>query len=452
MVRLLQVYYPKRTILLFSGEAVFFFVAFVLSVWVQHQQHFITALLQQSVFVKILAVDLFALAFAYFLDLYEPHRLKSGRDMYCRLMLVLGVLSFVLSGVVLVVPRYLPGHNTSLIAMLLLTVLLLGWRSMYSWLTNHPFFKERICVIGGERAEQVAKVLSERRDFGFEVVRFDSSAFDGQTMALDVSKMAASHDVHRVIVAISERRGHLPIDQLLGLRLSGIQVEADGAVLERVLGKISTSGLRPSDLIFSEGFRLNRSLLCLRRILSILATVILLIAVLPLIPVVALAIKLTSPGPVFYSQKRVGYRGKPFHCYKFRTMRADAEADTGPTWASDQDPRITRLGRFLRSTRIDEIPQLWNVLRGDMSFVGPRPERPEFVELLTREIPFYPLRHALPPGITGWAQVRYKYGNSIADAQEKLNYDLYYIKNVSLGFDLAILLRTVKTILREHGI
>jgi lipopolysaccharide/colanic/teichoic acid biosynthesis glycosyltransferase len=133
-------------------------------------------------------------------------------------------------------------------------------------------------------------------------------------------------------------------------------------------------------------------------------------------------------------------------------MRPDAEADTGPTWASDTDPRITRIGRFLRATRIDEIPQLWNVLRGDMSFVGPRPERPEFVELLTREIPFYPLRHSIPPGITGWAQVRYKYGNSVADAQEKLNYDLYYIKNLSLGFDLTILLRTVKTILRQHGV
>jgi exopolysaccharide biosynthesis polyprenyl glycosylphosphotransferase len=238
----------------------------------------------------------------------------------------------------------------------------------------------------------------------------------------------------------------------LGLRLNGIQVEADGAVLERVLGKISTSELRPSDLIFSEGFRLNRPFLFLRRILSILAATIFLIGVLPLIPAVALAIKLSSPGPLFYSQKRVGYRGRIFHCYKFRTMRPDAEADTGPTWASDKDPRITCIGRFLRATRIDEIPQLWNVLRGDMSFVGPRPERPEFVEFLTREIPFYPLRHAIPPGITGWAQVRYKYGNSVADAQEKLNYDLYYIKNLSLGFDLTILLRTVKTILREHGV
>ena len=219
-----------------------------------------------------------------------------------------------------------------------------------------------------------------------------------------------------------------------------------------MLGKISTSELRPSDLIFSEGFRLNRSFLCLRRILSTLVATIFLVAC----PAPDSSrrpshqIELTRSDLLL--PERVGYRGKLFQCYKFRTMRADAEADTGPTWACDEDPRITRVGRFLRATRIDEIPQLWNVLRGDMSFVGPRPERPEFVEVLTREIPFYPLRHAIPPGITGWAQVRYKYGNSIADAQEKLNYDLYYIKNLSFGFDLTILLRTIKTILRGHRV
>ena len=305
MVRVFQVYYPKRTILLFSGEAVFFCAAFVLAVWVQRTQHFLTALMHQSAFVKILAVDAFALAFSYVLDLYEPQRLKSSRDMYCRLMLVLGVLSFALSGVVLLVPKYLPGQNTSLIGMLLLTVFLLGWRSLYEWLSNRPFFKERVCVIGGDRATRVAKVLGERRDFGFEVVGLDSATSDRQALALGLSTMAASHDVRRVIVATSERRGYLPIDQLLGLRLNGIQVEGDGAVLERVLGKISTTELRPSDLIFSEGFRLNRPFLFLRRILSTLAATILLIGVLPLIPAVALAIKFSSPGPLFYSQKRV---------------------------------------------------------------------------------------------------------------------------------------------------
>jgi len=451
MVRVFRVYYPVRTIVLFSGEAVSFCAAFVLAVWLQSTQHFLNALTRQSAVVRISAIAVFALTFSYLLDLYEPQLLKSSRDMYCRLMLVLGVLSFALAGVALLLPKYLPGQNTSLIGMLLLTVFLIGWRSLYEWLTNRACLRERVCVIGGEKATRVAEALRQRRDFGFEVTGFDVGPPYRQALADAISTMRTSAKVRRVIVAISERRGTLPVDQLLKLRLDGVKVEADGAVLERVLGKISTNELRPSELIFSEGFRMNRSFLFVRRMLSTMVATIFLVLVLPLLPFVVIAIKLSSPGAVFYSQTRVGCRGRIFHCYKFRTMRPDAEADTGPTWASDDDPRITRIGRFLRATRIDEIPQLWNVLRGDMSFVGPRPERPEFVEVLTREIPFYPLRHSIPPGITGWAQVRYKYGNSIADAQEKLNYDLYYLKNLSFGFDLTILLRTIKTILRGHG-
>jgi lipopolysaccharide/colanic/teichoic acid biosynthesis glycosyltransferase len=170
-----------------------------------------------------------------------------------------------------------------------------------------------------------------------------------------------------------------------------------------------------------------------------------------LLPFIVLVIKLSSPGPVFYRQRRVGRDGIVYYCYKFRTMRADAEADTGPTWAGDDDPRITSVGRFLRQSRMDEIPQLWNVLRGDMSLVGPRPERPEFVDTLSKEIPYYHLRHAVRPGITGWAQIRYKYGSSIEDAKEKLRYDLFYIKNMSAGLDLLIFLQTIKIILLGRG-
>jgi lipopolysaccharide/colanic/teichoic acid biosynthesis glycosyltransferase len=171
----------------------------------------------------------------------------------------------------------------------------------------------------------------------------------------------------------------------------------------------------------------------------------------PLIPFIALAIRLDSPGSVFYRQERVGRREKAFYCYKFRTMRRDAEADIGPTWASDDDPRITRVGKFLRISRLDEIPQLWCVLKGDMAFVGPRPERPEFVEWLTKEIPYYGVRHIVRPGITGWAQVRYKYGNTVEDAKEKLQYDLFYIKNASIGLDVLILFQTIKTVLLGRG-
>jgi lipopolysaccharide/colanic/teichoic acid biosynthesis glycosyltransferase len=172
---------------------------------------------------------------------------------------------------------------------------------------------------------------------------------------------------------------------------------------------------------------------------------------LPVIPLVILAIKLDSRGPILYRQQRVGRNNVPFFVYKFRTMTQDAEAKTGAVWAEANDPRITRVGKFLRASRLDEIPQLWCVLRGDMAFVGPRPERPEFVEWLTKEIPYYPVRHVVRPGVTGWAQVRYKYGNTVEDAKEKLQYDLYYIKNISLGLDLLIMFQTVKTIILGRG-
>jgi exopolysaccharide biosynthesis polyprenyl glycosylphosphotransferase len=189
----------------------------------------------------------------------------------------------------------------------------------------------------------------------------------------------------------------------------------------------------------------------LRRILAILASAILLLVILPVIPLVILAIKLDSRGPVLYRQRRVGLGGKVFYCFKFRTMRQDAEADTGATWATDDDPRITKVGKFLRASRLDEIPQLWCVLRGDMGFVGPRPERPEFVEWLAKQIPFYAVRSAVRPGITGWAQIRYKYGNTAEDAKEKLQYDLYYIKNMSIGLDIMIMFQTIKIVLLGRG-
>src|SRR5205085_9413671 len=194
-------------------------------------------------------------------------------------------------------------------------------------------------------------------------------------------------------------------------------------------GRIALEGLHPSALIFAEGFRISDTLLALRRIVSILISFVILLVCLPLLPFIILGIKLTSPGPLLFKQARVGRGGESFELYKFRTMIADAEAQSGPTWAGAGDPRITKFGRFLRGVRLDELPQLWNVLKGDMGFVGPRPERPEFVKMLTEQIPYYPLRHVIRPGLTGWAQVSYEYGNTVEGAKEKLQYDLYYSKN-----------------------
>jgi sugar transferase (PEP-CTERM system associated) len=263
--------------------------------------------------------------------------------------------------------------------------------------------------------------------------------------------LAKDKGVHRVIVAMPNRRGTLPVEELLALRVAGVKIEEATSWLEKITGRIEVEQLYPSWFIFAEGFRFSTINRILRRTLNFTAALIGLVFSLPLLPFIALSVKLGSKGPALYRQKRVGRGGALFYCYKFRTMRRDAEADTGATWATDDDPRITRIGKVLRSSRLDEIPQLWCVLKGDMHFVGPRPERPEFVEWLSREIPYYGMRHVVRPGITGWAQVQYKYGNTLEDAREKLQYDLFYIKNASVGLDLVILFQTIKIVLLGRG-
>ena len=263
--------------------------------------------------------------------------------------------------------------------------------------------------------------------------------------------LARGRGVHRVIVAMPDRRGTLPVEELLDLRLAGVKVEEATSWLEKISGRIEVEHLYPSWLIFADGFRFSSIFRLVRRGANFSVAFAGSVLSLPLLPFIMLAVKMDSAGPVLYRQRRVGRGGTIFHCYKFRTMRVDAEADTGATWATDDDPRITRVGKFLRSSRLDEIPQLWCVLKGDMHFVGPRPERPEFVEWLSKEIPYYGVRHVVRPGITGWAQVQYKYGNTLQDAREKLQYDLFYIKNASLGLDLLILFQTFKIVLLGRG-
>jgi sugar transferase (PEP-CTERM system associated) len=254
------------------------------------------------------------------------------------------------------------------------------------------------------------------------------------------------------VVSLAEARGMLPMDRLLEMKLvDGVRFDHLPSVYEEYTGKIAVENLRPSWLIFSEGFRKTRLLVTAKRALDLSLASIGLLAAAPIMALVAIAVRRSSPGPALYHQTRVGQNGRPFTVHKFRSMRNDAEAGTGAVWAQRGDPRVTGLGRFLRRTRLDELPQLWNVLRGDMSFVGPRPERPEFVSDLTQQIPFYGQRHAVRPGLTGWAQVRHSYGSSVADALQKLQFDLYYIKHMSVGFDLYIILETTKTVIMRRG-
>ena len=455
MIRLFNVYYPIRTLVLFGGEALLVLTSFLIAAVWQHPEDSYVVLNYEGGYYKIIVATVAVLIFSHLFDLYEPARLNARGELYFRLLLVPGVLALTIAAVGYIFPRVLLGNNSVVLGLLLVTMALFGWRMMYAWLVQQPYLRERVYVLGmGERAQRLVNGLRSRTELGVEVIGWSGNvegAITREAIAAHLMELMQSHRVHRVIVAMSDRRGTLPVLEMLQLRLNGIKIEEATSWLEKISGRIEVDNLYPSWLIFADGFRFSTSFLVLRRIIAILASGVILLVVLPVIPFVILAIKLDSRGPVLYRQKRVGLGSKVFYCYKFRTMRQDAEVDTGATWALDDDPRITRIGKFLRTARLDEIPQLWCVLKGDMSFVGPRPERPEFVEMLAREIPFYEVRNAVRPGITGWAQVRYKYGNTVEDSKEKLQYDLYYIKNMSLGLDVMIMFLTIKIVLLGRG-
>ena len=454
MVRLFQVYYPVRTLILLAGEACLACASFLVATLIIFRQDSVLILNYEYGFYKVLALTVIVIICSHFFDLYGISHLKG--EIYVRLFLALGVLSFVLAGLEYTVPQLVPGHGVLLLSLVFLTFVLPGWRLGFAWLLRKPYLKQRVYVVGGGAlANELVEAIRDRADLGMEtagwVGAIGDSSLSREEIGQKLQAIAREKSVSQVIVALSDRRGKMPIRELLDLRLAGIKIEEAGSVLEKISGRIQVDTLHPSALIFSEGFRLNQSLLLMRRLVSILVSLSVLLCTLPLLPFIVLGIKLTSRGPVLFRQERVGRNGESFWLYKFRTMRDDAEAATGPTWASDNDPRVTPFGRFLRRTRLDEIPQLWNVLKGDMGFVGPRPERPEFVQWLTTAIPYYPLRHVVRPGITGWAQVRYKYGASVEESKQKLQYDLYYIKHMSVALDLLIMFETVKTILQARG-
>jgi sugar transferase (PEP-CTERM system associated) len=464
LIRLFKVYYPSRTLVLLAVETLIVWVSFVLGTIVRSRQDWLllvnNELFIEGGFVKILAVTAIVLMISHGLDLYDSASLSAKWDQVFRLLLVLGLVALTLSAVSLAYERFLPGHeflprDSALVGLVILTFAMLGWRATYFWLVQQHYFRERVYVLGtGERAQRLLNGLRQRSELGIEVVGWTGN-IEGEltrkTVAAHLVGVARGRGVHRVIVAMPDRRGTLPVEELLDLRLAGVKVEEATSWLEKISGRIEVEQLYPSWLIFAEGFRFSSFFRLVRRVLNFSVALIGLVIALPLVSFIVLAVRLGSPGPALYRQQRVGRGGSTFYCYKFRTMRQDAEADTGATWATDDDPRITRVGKFLRTSRLDEIPQLWCVLKGDMHFVGPRPERPEFVEWLSHEIPYYGVRHMVRPGITGWAQVQYKYGNTLDDAREKLQYDLFYIKNASVGLDFLILFQTIKIVLLGRG-
>ncbi len=455
MTRLFNVYYQTRTLVCLLCEVILVSGSFLLATILFTGPDLRIILIYENGLLKIAGITIFTLLLTYYFDLYGPRRFSASWEIYFRLLLVLSVLSFVLAGLIYFFPDMDIGPYVFLVGTAFLAVLLVLWRGAYEWIICLPMFSERVYVLGcGPRAHSVVELLRSSRDAGMKVVGWkgenivhgrlenfsaDLRAFCGPKPGID-----------RVIVAMQDRREAMPVRELLDLRLRGVIIENFSALLERLSGKLQLDGLNPSTIIFTEGFRMNATQQLFRRLLSFAVSFIALLICLPFLPLIILAVRLSSPGPILFSQTRVGQRGRLFTAYKFRTMQENAEAQ-GAVWATKDDPRVTAIGKFMRNTRIDEIPQLWNVLRGDMAFVGPRPERPEFVQWLSKEIPFYDLRHMIRPGITGWAQVRYRYGASLEETKRKLEYDLYYIKHQSIGLDLLIMFETIKTIILRRG-
>jgi sugar transferase (PEP-CTERM system associated) len=413
---------------------------------------------------KVLLVVAITQISLYYFDLYDARVASDRRERYTRLFQAIASTSFALALLYWAFPALLIGRGVFLVAAVLMLSLVAAWRLAFEWLSGRVGPRERLLLVGtSPAAVDLARELFERRfELGVEIAGFidpDPSQVGrplinpGVVGTIDdIPTIVRTKSVDRVVVSLSEARGTLPMDKLLDMKLQGVAFDHLASVYEEYTGKIAVEHLRPSWLIFSDGFRKSRFLGSVKRVMDLACASLGLVLAAPLIALAALAIRLTSPGPVMYHQQRVGKDGHIFTVHKFRSMRVDAEAGTGAVWASKQgDPRVTPIGAFLRRARLDEIPQLWNVLKGDMSFVGPRPERPEFVADLTRQIPFYGQRHVVRPGLTGWAQVRYTYGASTEDALQKLQYDLYYIKNLSIALDLFIIFETVKTVVLRKG-
>jgi sugar transferase (PEP-CTERM system associated) len=397
----------------------------------------------------------------YFNDLYDFQVVRRRTNLLVHVMQAMGASCLALAFIYFMAPSASLGRGIALLASPLILMILVGWRLSANATNLLARGNERVLLMGtGEAGISLVRDIIGHPEYNMKVVGFiDENGQDiGKSLVnptilgatADLEEIVVREKVDRVVLALKERRGGMPIRQLLHLKFAGVGVEDVHSCFERLSGRIALEHLSPSWLILSDGFKKSTLSLVVKRTVDILASSVLLILVSPLLPLVALAIYLESGGPILFRQKRVGYKGREFEVLKFRSMVQDAEKN-GPQWASQRDSRVTGVGQILRKTRLDEIPQLFNVFRGEMSLVGPRPERRVFCELLEEKIPFFNLRHSVRPGLTGWAQVRFRYGASLEDAKGKLEFDFFYIKNLSLLVDLAILFETVKVVVLGRG-
>ncbi len=458
-MRLFPVFVPGRILGLLISELLLIAGSFVLASYFVLQVDPADYLLYDGGLVSIAVVLASILIGLYLQDLYSDVRVTSKVVLLQQLCLVIGI-AFLIEGFISYVDKSL-----RLPARVMAGGSLLTMSSVFLW---HSFFSayvlqvsERLLLVGGSSVlVDIARFIRAHPEKGFSVTGYVDDGHEGDSElpggkilgpVASLREIVRATRPNRIVVGMFERRQRMPMSDLLELRLSGHIIEEAATVYERVCGRVSIKELRPSQLIYSGELGPRRQTLLYQNIGNIVVACVGMLVALPLMLLSALAVRLTSSGPVLYRQQRIGLDGVPFTVYKFRSMYVDAEAHTGAVWATKDDPRVTRVGRILRKLRFDELPQLFNVLRGEMSIVGPRPERPEFVKALSEQIPYYRQRHCVRPGITGWAQINYKYGDTLEDTMTKLEYDLFYIKNLSFRLDTYIIFHTLKAMLLSRG-
>jgi sugar transferase (PEP-CTERM system associated) len=462
MLRIFKQYYPVRNAVFVVGEGLFIFLSVIIASWIIIGSDFI--LTDWELALKSLLIVSICQLCLYYNDLYDLKITDSTHELLIRLLQALGASAIVLAPIYFLFPVCIIGRWIFNISIFFVILFVVVWRMAYMQIINRGLFDQKIVLLGsGELAENIAREIKEKKDCGYQV----AALIDGKNSINahlvngtghsckieygDFCTKAKSLNVDKIVVAIEERRSGFPTRQLLSCRVDGIEVIEGTSFYEMLTGKFMVEQINPSWLIFSEGFRKSWFKKILKRTCDLILSLTMILLLAPILILVAILIKLDSKGPVFFSQERVGENRKPYMVHKFRSMVQDAEKECGPVWAQTGDCRITRVGQFIRKWRIDELPQLFNVIKGEMSFVGPRPEREFFVKELEAAIPYYGERFSVKPGVTGWAQVCYSYGASVEDAKEKLNYDLFYIKNMSIFMDFLVIIKTVKTVIFGEG-
>ncbi len=461
MIRLFRVFIPVGTLTVLLCEFLLLSSSFVIACYLVLPFDPTIFLILDDGWIRLALVVLSLMAGLHFHDLYSSIRVQSRILLLQQLCMVVGI-GLLLQGLIAYVnPNLRVPIRVMVLGSFLSLIAIFTWRIFFSGFALRAIGAERMLLVGASPLlVDIAQYISEHSESGLEVAGYVSDPNrpgiempGGKILGElpELKEIVAAAKPNRIVVGMFERRNRMPMNELLELRFAGHIIEEAANVYERVCGRVCLTEIRPSQLIYSGELGPASGGIMYQTVLNATVAVIGSIVALPIMAITALAVRLSSPGPVLYRQVRVGLNGAPFTLYKFRSMRADAEVGTGAVWASREDPRVTRVGKLIRKIRFDELPQLFNVLKGEMSIVGPRPERPEFVQTLTERIPYYRQRHSILPGITGWAQINYKYGDTLEDTVTKLEYDLYYIKNMTLGLDLYIIFHTVKAMLASRG-